>query len=178
MNKLIIKSIIFILILLLLAMNCTEKNNPVIPKKGNEFQNNLTISTSKLEYSLTSDFYNNFGIISAILKNSTQDTFYSNVGDGFIGSFDQDILFFASGTDGYFEFNNNSVWENTTQGQLYEGSKVIRILPAKEYKVQASAFIDSNKIGKYRLRINYYKDYLNGVVDTLRDASNIFMITK
>ena len=150
-----------------------------MPDIEEKFSDYLEIQTTKLDYKLSTDFYNYYGILTAKLRNTTQDTFYSNIGDGFIGSMDQEVLILAYKTDGFFEFENISeTWESVEQGRLFEGSKVIRILPGKEYELQASALIDSNNIGKYRLRLNYYREYLEEVKDTLRDTSNSFYIYK
>ena len=113
----------------------------------------------------------------ATLTNTSQDTFYTKLGDGFNTSIDQDYLSIAQLTDGYFEkhtsYNN---WENLNLSSLFEGSRIIRIVPSRKYTLTASAHCDSNIEGIFRLKVNYYKSYSQTAVDTLKDISNIFSI--
>ncbi len=114
----------------------------------------------------------------ATIVNTSTDTFYSSLGD-FYDGIDQDNLFVAGNTDGYFEVSSvmNS-WEELSHPLLIEGSKVVRILPSKEYTLMASAFLDSSNFGRCRLRINYYRTHSKIGVDTLEDISNTFFVYK
>lgn len=176
MNKKLFVSLLLIFISAIYIGSCSDDSIPTVPDSTVLFNENLTIVTDKSEYSFDTDFYNSYGTVTATLTNTTQDTFYSKIGDGFNAAIDHEVLFFAYQNDGYFEYNiENDSWEITEQGRLIEGSKIIRILPSVNYIIHAPSIIDSNKLGKYRLRIHYYKNS-DGVGDTLRDISNIFSI--
>ncbi|MEE9430267.1 MAG: hypothetical protein V3V16_04455 [Melioribacteraceae bacterium] len=176
----IFQIICFQFLVLLFLISCTENNNPVKTNEETEFNNNLEIITNELEYHLDDNFGKNYSCsISGTLLNSTQDTFYSNLGDAFNSNFDQENLTIAYQTDGYFEYKLiDKTWKNIEQFRLIEGSKIIRLLPGVEYKISASAIVDTNKLGEHRIRINYYKNYLSANIDTLRDTSNVFSIMR
>ncbi len=174
MKRIIVNSLL-IALTVFLAWNCSKDQNPLLPN-GEEFNRKLEIKTEKSEYYIGEDFYNMAFVRSTVL-NTSSDTFYSKLGDGFNASIDQDVLQIAKGTEGYFEQNiGDNKWENLNLGILIEGSRIIRILPLKEYDLHAIAYLDSNSVGKFRLRVNYYKSYSQPSIDTLRDTSNTFFI--
>jgi len=167
------------LTVLLIFISCSNEVVHVEADEESYFNENLTIRTTQSEYSLSFDSNNYYCSVNATLINSTQDTFYSKLGDGFNESFDQEHLIIAHQTDGYFEYNvDNNNWENTEQFRLFEGSKIIRILPGAQYNISAYSIIDTNKLGAYRLKIIYYNNSQTQSIDTLRDASNTFYIYK
>lgn len=177
MIKIFVYSIL-IALAILISWYCSKENNPLSPNEK-EFSGNLEIKTEKSEYYIDEDFSSSFAIIFATVFNTSSDTFYSNLGDGFLEGIDHNSLFIAKGNDGYFEKNiGNNNWEQLNRGILIEGSKIIRILPSKKYNLQGTAYIDSKTVGKFRLKINYYKTYLQTITDTLRDTSNTFFIYK
>lgn len=172
-----IRTAVIVLSFTLVFFFCSKGNNPVSYQEDEIFDEYLQIQTEKLVYSLRNDFHNSNTHVSGIVTNTTQDTFYANLGDAYNSSMDHNNLLFAHKTDGYFEYNTyDNQWENAEQGMLIEGSKVIRILPEVQYTIQAMAIIDTDKIGKYRLRIQYYKSNSEAEVDTLQDISNTFTI--
>ena len=159
--------------LFIIVPGCYE--NALQPEEG--FEGKLEIRTEKSDYS-PEDFNGDFAFISATLVNTTTDTFYSCLGD-FYGGIDQDNLFAAGNADGYFEVSNGkNIWKELPSPLLIEGSKVVRILPSKIYKLTATAFLDSSNFGRCRLRINYFKTYSQIGVDTLKDISNTFYVFK
>lgn len=163
---------------ILFSWHCSNENNPLTSNKT-EFFGKLEIKTEKSEYYIGEDFSKSFAVVLATVFNNSSDTFYANLGDGFREGIDHDILLIAKGNDGYFERNiSNNNWEQLDRGILFEGSKIIRILPSKKYNLHGTAYIDSNTVGKFRLRINYYRTYSSPTVDTLRDTSNTFFIYK
>jgi hypothetical protein len=174
----------FILLFLLLSWNCSKDNNPV--NQNEQWQNDkevfsqkLEIKTEKSEYKLEEITFENFAVIVGTLTNISKDTLYAKLGDRINASTEQDDLSIAKGTDGYFEKNiSKNKWNNLNLSIMVGGSRVIRILPLKKYNVLAAAYIDSNIEGNFRLRINYYKEYTHGLVDTLSDVSNVFSISK
>lgn len=183
MQKIFVQSAI-IALSILLSWDCSKDNNLLNQNEdltGEEeiFNGRLEIKTEKTQYSLEEVSVENYIFIIATLTNTSQDTFYAKLGDGFNPSIDQDYLSISKWTDGYFEkktTNNN--WENLNLGSLFEGSRIIRILPSKKYNLTASAHLDSSIKGKFRLKVYYYKNYSQTAVDTLKDISNIFSINK
>ena len=161
--------------IVLFGCNETIIDNSLTTNEG--FSKKLEIKTQKSEYKMGEDFNNNFAAVSATVFNTSSDTFYANLGDGFSDGVDQDNLLMAEGTDGYFElFVAKNSWEQLPRGILIEGSKVVRILPSKLYTLQGTAYLNSDSVGKFRLRINYYKTYSRSNTDTLKDISNTFFI--
>ncbi len=179
MTKIIIHTA-FILLIISPAWRCSDGDNPVVSKgNGAGFSGNLFITTEKSEYRLEDISPENMVVITARLTNISPDTFYAKLGDGFNAGIDQDHLTVAQGTDGYFEKNiEGDRWENLNLSLLFEGSRVVRILPLKEYALSAVAFRDSTVEGRFRLRIQYYRNYSHGAADTLQDASNTFFILR
>ncbi|MBU0558744.1 MAG: hypothetical protein KJ799_11460 [Bacteroidetes bacterium] len=170
-SALIISSILF-------TWHCSRESNPLLPVENN-FNGNLEIKTEKSEYFIESVSSKIEIFVLATVLNTSQDTFYSDLGDGFLAGIDHDNLLIAKGTDGYIEKNiSDNNWKQLDRLMLYEGSKVIRILPAMKYNLHATSIVDSNSYGKCRVRIDYYKKYSKTEVDTLRDTSNTFSILK
>lgn len=164
-------------ILTLLFIIISGCNKSIIQPDEEGFAGKLEIKTEKSEY-YTKDFNGNSVSVSATVFNTSTDTFYSSLGD-FYGGIDQEILFMAGNTDGYFEiYSGINNWKELSRPILIEGSKVVRILPSKKYTLIASAFLDSSNFGRCRLRINYYKTRSKTIADTLRDISNTFFIYK
>lgn len=162
--------------LFILITSCNEN---IIQPDEEGFAGILEIKTEKSEY--YSEVYNgNFYIgVSATIVNTSTDTFYTRLGDFYGGGIDQNNLFMAGGTDGYFEISSGkNYWKELSRPILTEGGEVVRILPSKKYSLIASAFMDSIYFGRCRLRINYYKTYSTTADDTLKDISNIFSIYK
>ncbi|MCX6149007.1 MAG: hypothetical protein NTX22_00620 [Ignavibacteriales bacterium] len=177
MKKIFIQTTL-IALAILFSWNCSNDNNPLIPNEK-DFYGNLEIKTEKSEFYIGDDFSNSFALVLATVINSSSDTFYTNLGDGYAAGIDHDKLLIAEGTDGYFEKNiGDNNWKQLNRGILFEGSKIIRILPSRKYNLHATAYLDSNSIGKFRLRINYYKTVSQTSVDTLSDTSNTFIIYK
>ncbi len=174
-----IRIALIILSFTLLFVFCSKENNPIGYQDNEIFDEYLQIQTEKSVYSIRNDFHNSNAHVSGTITNTTQDTFYANLGDAYNSSIDQDNLLFAYKTDGYFEYNiHGTNWENVEQGVLIERSKVIRLLPETHYTIQAMAVIDTDKTGKHRLRIHYYRRNSETEVDTLQDISNTFTIEK
>ncbi|MEN8191613.1 MAG: hypothetical protein ABFS12_02275 [Bacteroidota bacterium] len=168
-----------IVIFSFLLLTCSDDGITEISDQDDIYKDYLQIQTAKSQYSHSEDFHNSYAHISGTVTNTTQDTFYSKLGDAFNSSIDQDVFLIANKTDGFYEFKNSSNnWASVEQGHLIEGSKVIRILPETQYTVQATAIIDSNQTGNFRLRIQYYRNYDEAIVDTLQDISNVFTIKK
>ena len=152
-------------------------NKNIIQPDEEGFAGNLKIKTEKSQY-FSQDFYGRFAVVSATVVNTSKDTFYSSLGD-FYGGIDQDNLFTAGNTDGYFEVSNGiNNWKELPCPLLIEGSKVSRILPSKTYRLAATTYLDSSNFKRCRLRINYYKTYSKNGTDTLKDISSIFFVYK
>lgn len=173
MNKRICRSAL-ILITVLLSWNCSKEDNPLTNEE--KFSRNLKIETEKSEYFINEDFSSAFAIVTANLTNLSGEIFYAKLGDGYLVGMDHEKLLIAAGNDGYFEKKTSDSWKQLNRGVLFEGSKIIRILPGEKYSLQGTAYIDSNTVGIFRLRINYYRTYGEGTTDTLKDISNNFSI--
>jgi hypothetical protein len=160
--------------LFIIVSGCNEN---IIQPDDEGFSGKLEIKTDKSEY-YPEDFNGDFAFVSATIVNTSTDTFYSSLGD-FYGGIDQDNLFMAAGNDCYFEVSSKkNSWEELSRPIAIEGSKVIRILPSKAYKLTATTFLDSSNFGRCRLRINFYRTHLKIGVDTLKDISNNFFVYK
>jgi hypothetical protein len=167
----------YLTIFLSLFILITSCNENIIQPDEESFAGKLEIKTEKSEYH-SEDFNSDFAFVSATVVNTSTDTFYSSLGD-FYGGIDQDNFFMAGNTDGYFEVKSEmNSWEELSRPLLIEGSRVVRILPSKKYKLTASAFLDSSNFGRCRLKINYYRSNSINSADTLEDISNIFLIYK
>lgn len=154
----------------------TSCNENIIQPDAEGFSAKLEIKTEKSEY-YSEDFNGDLAVISATVVNTSTDTFYSSLGDFYGGGIDQNNLYMAGGTDGYFEVSiGKNSWEELSRPILIEGSKIIRILPSKKYTLHATAYLNSADGEIFRLRINYYKTYSLTGTDTLKDISNIFFI--
>jgi len=167
----------FLVLVILFSWNCSKDSNPLINEE--DFSRKLELKTEKSQYKLEDISNENYVFIKTTLTNTSSDTFYTILGDSFNAIIDQENLSIAKYTDGYFEKNViNNTWENLNLGSLYQGSRIIRILPSNKYNVTASAYSDSNIEGKFRLKVYYHKNYSQTKIDTLKDISNIFTIAK
>jgi len=165
-----------IVLVILFSWSCSKESNPLIEEN---ITVKLDLKTEKSQYRLEEISNGNYIYIKATLLNTSLDTFYTKLGDTFNSSFDQEDLLIAKYTDGYIEKNiSNSKWASINLSSLFEGSKIIRILPSKKYNLTASAYLDSSIEGKFRLKVYYYNNYSPTKVDTLKDVSNVFTISK
>jgi len=152
---------------------CSDADNPVVSEKPD---NKLDITTSRNIY-----IYEEWMSISGTVINTTGDTFYSKLGDAIIANDDQEYLYFAEGSDCYFQKYETATgqWTNMPRGWLIEGTKVVSLLPQKTYLFSFHSRPDSGDSGQYRFLLKYYRKTGTAFsTDTLRDTSNTFIIAK
>ena len=151
----------------------TSRSPLAIDTRGND---NLSIRTSKPEYTWRSNDLGATQQIHAFITNQTERTYYATLGDGFNAALEQGRLFVAAETGGYLEqLNAAGTWSALPRNLLIEGTRTIILRPQKTYQLLAP--LRGNEAGTFRLKTEYFEE-MNPAPGKppLADYSNYFNI--
>ena len=118
----------------------------------------LTIQTDSALYTWTQQSYGHVVYTRSTLTNVSDDTLYTTLGDFYAGGLDQDPLFVAQHSDGFIEHRQtDGTWiEVEWRGVLTEGASIAKIVPSKQYTLDAPIYHAQAQPGVFRIRIHCY----------------------
>jgi hypothetical protein len=161
--------------MLFVLASCSATTEPGPQPFISQGAGQLSIQTSAPEYARSAETEDLLEV-RATIRNDSPQTFYARLGDGFNGSMDQELLFAASGSDGYVERRTSSeTWLAVQGGILIEGVRVIALRPGTQYQLSALV-TDAGSTGVHRIRVDYSDRPDGGATGRRTDYSNTFVI--
>jgi hypothetical protein len=135
-----------ITLLALVLAACGENSLILIPGEDGDIQ--VTVPATQITIAIAAAQG-----VTATVRNNGNGVLYSQVGDA-TGGEEQNNLFTASGSHAALERQTGDTWTEMPRPVAIEGTRVVRILPGKNYTLAAS-FVSPVVAGTYRMRLDY-----------------------